>query len=243
MKAFFAVGDSHTAYRLLHGRRILISFAYVGSSWLPRRDVPELAAAASEVLIDSGAFTAWRSGKPIELGRYVDWLSTEAPAASGAFVLDVIGDAEASARNHARMRELLPPWRDRLVPVWHEGDPLEHLDEYVARASIVGLGRIEGRRSELKTLDFYDLAFNRHPNARFHALGNASPSTLEPYPFTSFDSTTWQRDAAYSNAAKWPYNRCSRDTRMRAHVEAAETIVHRPATQLRITWNTCLAES
>jgi hypothetical protein len=165
------------------------------------------------------------------LGTYLEGLAA-APPFEWAIALDVIGDYEASVRNWCRMRALAPAVASRFVPVWHEGDPLEHLDEYVRCANLVALGRIDARRSEPKTLTFYDEAFNRHPQGTFHALGSANPATLEPYPFASFDSTAWQRDAAYSNAARWPYNGCSRETRMRAYIEAADTIEHRPPAQL-----------
>lgn len=229
MKSYFAVGDSHTAIKFLAGHRMLISFAYVGSSFLPVLAVGQIAKAASGLMIDSGAFTAWRKGKPIDLEAYEAWLA-KAPPHEAAIGLDVIGDASASMTNWQRLRKTYPS----IVPVWHEGDPIEHLDEYAARAPLVALGRIEGRRNEMKTLEFYDAAFNRHEH-RYHALGNANPVQLEPYPFDSFDSTGWQRDAAYSNAAKWPYNRCAKDTRLRAYIEATETISFRPAKQLTLT--------
>lgn len=228
MKAYFAVGDSHTAIKFLAGHRMLISFAYVGTSFLPALAVGPIATAASGLMIDSGAFTAWRKGKPIELEAYEAWLST-APAHDAAIGLDVIGDAGASMVNWQRLRKSFPA----IVPVWHEGDPIEHLDEYVAGSPLVALGRIEGRRNEQKTLEFYDAAFNRHEH-RYHALGNANPVQLEPYPFDSFDSTGWQRDAAYSNSARWPYNRCLKETRLRAYVEATETIEHRPPKQMSL---------
>lgn len=226
MKAYFAVGDSHTALKFLGGHRMLISFAYVGSSFLPTKAVPEIAKSASGLMIDSGAFTAWRKGTPINMSAYIEFLLNGCPHHDAALTLDVIGDADASMTNWEFLHKLF----NAIVPVWHEGDPIEHLDEYVAKSPLVALGRIEGRRSEQKTLDFYDSAFNRREHA-YHALGNANPVQLEPYPFDSFDSTGWQRDAAYSNSAKWPYNRCTKATRLSAYIEATETIEFRKPAQ------------
>ena len=45
-----------------------------------------------------------------------------------------------------------------------------------------------------------------------------------------------KRDAAYSNSAGWPFNRCSKETRMRAYLEAAESIEHRAPAQLSLSW-------
>jgi hypothetical protein len=230
MKAYFAVGDGRTAQRLLSGHRALMSFAYIGTSWLPLKEAIAVAAVATGVMLDSGAFTAWKQGRPISLGAYADWLTEDHFPRDHALSLDVIGDADASMRNFRQLSELVTG----IVPVWHEGDPLEHLDEYVARSPLVALGRLAARASEQKTLEFYDAAFNRHEAHRFHALGNGRPTTLERYPFDSFDATSWQRDAAYSNAARWPFNRCTKETRMRAHIEATETMEFVPSKQMHL---------
>jgi hypothetical protein len=236
VNAYFAIGDASTAARMLAGRRVLFSFAYVGSRWLQPERLAECCAAAQSVRIDSGGFTAWKQGRPIALEDYVAWLQNEAPAFEQAFALDAVGDHHETRRRYRALLELAPSLASRVIPIWHEGAPFEYLDEYVAHAPVVGLGRIAGRSSEQKTLAFYDETFNRHPDGKFHALGNADPKTLEPYPFESFDATSWQRDAAYSNAARWPFNRCTKETRMRAYIEATETIEYRPPKQMAIRW-------
>jgi len=234
MKAFFAIGDAHTGIKFLSDKRVLFSFAYVGTNWLPNHKLAEVCAGSPEVMIDSGVFTAWKQGKTIELETYVDWLKNTAPAFRWCMALDVITDAKASLAQWRKMISSAPTLASSIVPVWHEGDPLDILDEYVSLSELVALGRIEGRRSEQKTYEFYDAAFNAYPEGRFHALGQANPVHLEPYPFASFDSTGWQRDAAYSNAARWPFNRCSKETRLRAYIEAIETIEHKPPKQLSL---------
>lgn len=237
MRAIFAVGDARSAAKYLPGRWALISYAYWGTSWL--EGIEKVASTFAGLVIDSGAFTIWnreQSGKAppggITVESYAEFLTKEAPQHAWALSLDVIGNAEASMAQFARLRALLPS--RNIVPIYHEGDPIEHLDAYCAASDLVALGRIEGRRSERKSLEFYDTVFNHCPGGKFHALGNASPATLELYPFDSFDSTTWQRNAAYSNALGWPYNRCSKDTRIQAFLEATETIAYRPARQLSL---------
>ncbi len=231
MKAYFAVGDATTAIRMLAGHRALISYAYVGTPWVPIQHLPKLVEVTTDLMIDSGAFTAWKQERPIVLDDYVAWLLEDAPAHSLAISLDIIGDADASVANWERIRSEAPSLASKLMPVWHEGDPVEHLDDYVRHAPVVGLGRVEGRRSEQKTLEFYDAAFNRCPDAAFHALGNANPEQLEHYPMASFDSTGWQRDAGYSAAKPWPLNRVPRDLRMACYIEATETIEYKPGTK------------
>jgi len=238
VRAVFAVGDASTALRLLPGRDMLISHAYIGSSWVPVKKVPEIAASASELWIDSGAFTYWQREKK---GQKTDTITVEHWAAyllsgvqfSWAVNLDVIGDAAASVENWRRLCALVGLIADRVVPVWHEGDPIEHLDAYDPDKRVVGLGRTEGRSpgaaGRRKTFQFYDTAFNRYPEGRFHLLGNSNPDLIEPYPARSFDATTWQRDSAYAQSHGFPWCRVSKETRMQAYIEAIAAICHRPA--------------
>ncbi len=246
MKAFFAVGDAAMARSVLAGHRMLISFAHIGEDdFVPEESVNVLAGLALELLIDCGEFTEWnrrREGKKpkgITLESFFAWLRSkiaERPdlfATMRAFAPDVIGDAAASMRRWREALRVAPDLAPRLIPVWHEGDPIEHLAEYNPAARRVALGRIAGRRSVPKTFDFYDEAFNRFPRGQFHALGNCNPETLEPYPFEEFDGVTWQLDSTFGNKHRWPWSRVSKRTRMFSYVEATETIEHRPAERRR----------
>lgn len=235
MKAYFGVGDGHTAKRILAGHGAMISHAYIGSSWVKHTEFEDLLDLCSGVTIDSGAFTAWNKGTPLndeQIEKYLEFVRKYRDRIHWAVTVDVIGDAEASLKRWRATQDLDVD----LVPVWHEGDPIEHLREYDPSSRLVCLGRIEGRQSKPCTLAFYDAAFNAFPDGRFHALGNASPDTLEPYPFASFDAVSWQRNAAYAQKHGWPWSACSRDTRMVAYIEAIETIDHRPRkhAQLRL---------
>ena len=239
MRAIFAVGDARSAARYLTGEWALISFAYWGTSWL--RGIEDALVSFAGLVVDSGAFTIWNrelTGKAqpgaLTVETYARWLLEEAPPHECALSFDVIGDGEASLRQHLSLLRLVGDRRN-IVPIYHEGDDPCLLDTYVASSGLVALGRTEGRRSERKTLDFYDFCFNRYPEGKFWGLGNSSPKTLEPYPFDRFDSTGWQRNAAYSEALGWPWNRTSKDLRIRAHVEAIKTITHRPSRQLSLS--------
>lgn len=226
--AYFAVGASSVALRLLPGRAALVSFAYIGSNFLPKTAVTELRAACSALFLDSGAFTAWTKGTPIVIEKYVEHILEHEDRYDAIAALDVIGDWRGSRENWIRMRDAFPSAKTKLIPVFHEGEPIELLDEYVD-APVVGLGRTDGRRNKDASFLFYDACFNRQPTVRFHAFGNGDPQTLEPYPFSSFDCTTWERDSVYANSHRWPWSRVTKETRMRAYIEALESIEHKPA--------------
>lgn len=238
MKPIFAIGDAPTAGRYLVRQWGLISYAYWGTSWL--RGIDKVLPQLTGLVLDSGAFTIWqrelRGQAPpggLNVETYARWLVEVAPSHNWALSLDVIGNGRASMAQYQQLRALVGN-KSNLVPVWHEGDDLDLLDSYVASAPLVALGRTDGRRNKRKSFEFYDEAFNRFPEGKFHALGNSDPETLEPYPFESFDSTGWQRNAIYSEKHGWPWNRASKDTRIKAYVEAVCTISHRPAKQLSL---------
>lgn len=236
IKPYFVVGWTvKLALRMLAGRGVLVSHALVEEGRAKDADLAAFLAAGCELVIDNGEFSRWKSGRPTDGPAYYDWLRALDAAGIAwkwAAALDVIGDAKgtrenwrAAQRDHA---DLLP----RLVPVFHEGDPWDLLKEYEPAHRLVALGRTEGRGSKRKTFEWYDACFNRHPDMRPHLLGNASPETIECVPALSFDASSWERNAAYSNAHGWPFNRCAKETRMRAYIEACETMAHRPAKQL-----------
>ena len=230
MKAYFAAGAGASAVKMLSGHNVLVSFAMIGT-WINVNHVKKLRAAGGSMFLDSGAFSAWSKGKPIDLHAYVDFVREHHAIFDTVAALDVIGDGHASLNNWLAMTYALPEVGDKIMPVYHEGDDLALLDQYVAGARVVGVGRTDGRGDEDKTLQLYDDVFNRHPHGKFHAFGNSNPKTLEPYPFDSFDSTTWERDSVYGGKHRWPWSHASRATRMAAYIEAIETIRHRPASQ------------
>lgn len=227
MEAIFAVGAASVAVRILAGRSALVSFAKIGTNFCPTKSVEKLLKVCPRVVLDSGAFSAWTLGTPIDLSKYIDHVREHGGRFAWCAALDAIGDGPQSVTNWHAMRASLPELASKIVPVFHEGEPLELLDEYTAAGGLVGLGRTEGRLSKPKTFAFYDACFNRAPGAKFHAFGNGSPETLEVYPFASFDCTTWERDSSYGGSHGWPWSSASKNTRMTAYVEALSTIRHR----------------
>lgn len=227
MEAIFAVGAASVAVRILAGRSALVSYAKIGSNFCPAKTVDKLLDVCPRVILDSGAFSAWTLGTPVNLDQYIAYVRERGTRHAWVAALDDIESPAVSLTNWRRMRADLPELADKIVPVHHEGEPMDLLDEYVSTGGLVGLGRTEGRKSKPKTFAYYDLAFNRHPGAKFHAFGNGSPETLEVYPFASFDCTTWERDASYGGSHGWPWSCASKNTRMLAYVEALSTMKFR----------------
>lgn len=187
----------------LEGHHLLVSYAEARQCALLTEgwDVPGW-------LVDSGAFTAWTKGRPIDLAAYIGFCQgLEARAAAGTLnldgylALDVIPgepgrmptEEEArwatgkSLENLAAMRAAgLRP-----IPIYHEGEPVEVLDHYVAEGhEVIALGATFSR-GKPTLIDWLDPIFKRHPGQRFHGLAMTQRRVIEGLPFDSVDSTTW----------------------------------------------------
>lgn len=91
-------------------------------------------------LLDSGAFTAWKAGKPIDLDDYCRFLERVPVRPWRYFMLDVIGDPHGTMRNYETMlkRGFKP------VPIFTRGEDPSVLDDYYKTSDVVGIGGLVG---------------------------------------------------------------------------------------------------
>lgn len=153
-----------------------------------------------EILLDSGAYTAWRTGKPIAIEKYADFIH-QYKAGIGAYMnLDQIipGDKEKAAavslRNlhYLRSRMLSP------IPVFHQGENIQWLHKMLDEgASYIALAGASTLRSVAKETSWYDAVWNSLVNAgglpyvKVHVLGDTKEVSLAGYPWASADSSSW----------------------------------------------------
>ena len=139
----------------------------------------------TEIMLDSGAFSAWNAGKEIDINKYISFIKEN--NIKIYFNLDVIGDVEGTKRNQAIMESHgLNP-----IPVFHYGEPFEYLDWLVGQGyTYIGLGGTVGK-SVPQRQAFFDEVYARHSNIDYHALGVTAKTLDENYNWYSVDSTTW----------------------------------------------------
>jgi hypothetical protein len=175
---------------------------------------------------DSGAFTAWTTGKKVSLVDLIAWchMNTEAAVAVGAtfecIALDVIPGTpgtmptkrevsratKESLANGDAMREA----GLRIMEVYHVGEPMTHLDMLIERRApgeSICVGGLVGRAASIKRA-VCDQVF-AHVLRRsaldslipVHGLGLAprlaAGSPTWRYPWVSVDSTTWLNPSKY----------------------------------------------
>lgn len=155
-----------------------------------------------DLLIDSGAFTAFTIGKKIDLVEYADNLNRYGKRASAAFNLDVIGDWRASAKNYERLRSRVDN-EVNILPVWHTASPVTELHRLCREHNYVGIGGAVEHASTPKRL--MPALIRAHLVARehgtlLHGLGVTGATTLNRLPWHTADSSTWQEGHRYGHS-------------------------------------------
>jgi hypothetical protein len=154
------------------------------------------------VIIDSGAFTAWTTGKSINPKDYAAWALDfdkrwRDKFASLEFMnLDVIGDQDGTWRNLSILEGLgMKP-----LPIITYGVDLKHLDralenyDYIALGGLVPYTRQKDKlRAWLNACFSRVMAYHKKTGTmrRLHLLGVTTDWVLKRYPCYSSDSSSW----------------------------------------------------
>ena len=154
------------------------------------------------VIIDSGAFTAWTSGKAIDPRDYAAWALDfkerwESKMHSLYFMnLDVIGDQEASWDNQLILEGLgLNP-----LPIITFGADKKHLIRALDNYPYIALGGlVPYSRDKVKLKKWLDFCFSiimekkkkTGVMPKVHLLGITTDWVLKRYPCFSSDSSSW----------------------------------------------------
>ncbi|MCP4201856.1 MAG: hypothetical protein GY769_07980 [bacterium] len=137
-------------------------------------------------MLDSGAYSAWCSGKEIDMEALTE--ESKSPFWDEAVALDAIGDPQRSLENALRMKENGSP----AFPVHHIGESLELLDEYARHFRKVGLSCRFGEPVP-DSMRYLEGCFSRHWPMRYHSFGWVSRRMLLTFPFETADTATWTR--------------------------------------------------
>lgn len=140
--------------------------------------------AGIRLLLDSGAFTAWKSGKPIELDDYCRYIETLPIKPWRYFMLDVIGEPEKTLRNY----ELMLNRGFNPVPIFTRGEDPSVLEDYYKTSDVVGIGGLVKTRRNKGFIN----GIMRHVNKRkCHWLGFTPAEFILHYKPYMCDSSSW----------------------------------------------------
>lgn len=173
---------------------VLVTFPFI-KSWDKAQPTPPWP--IKSTILDSGAFSAWNSGKTIDF----DQLCAEAGNGrwDEAVGLDVIGDPVASLKNCLRMKER----GLEVMPVFHFGEPWEILEEYKKQFKRIGLSCRFGEPVN-QSNKWLGQCFARAYPAQFHSFGWVSEKTLLAFPFTTADTASWHTGIRFGKGQAYP---------------------------------------
>ena len=164
----------------------------------------------SNVLIDSGAFTAFTKGKFIDPFEYAKWAIDfssrwESKMSNLNFMnLDVIGDQDASWTNQSKIEST----GLKVLPIVTYNADLKHLDRAL-NYPYFALGGLVPYAKQAKILrSWLDACFSRimkHKKAtgvmpKVHILGITRDWVCERYPIYSCDSSSWTQCVRFGAA-------------------------------------------
>lgn len=165
----------------------LVSFHYYKDL-----DISELARGGLRMIGDSGAFSAFNTGSPVDIGEFAEWTKRWRGSLTWVASLDVIYDADRTWRNFRTLRDR---YGLDVVPTIHYGADPHALDRYAAEGvDMIGLGGMVGRKSQPKHLLRWCLSVFRYqrdhyPGMRFHGWGVTHPALVHTLPWYSVDSS------------------------------------------------------
>lgn len=212
------------AAKVLSGRHAFISFAHPGQLEIAVEQCQSFA-------VDNGAFSAWRSGKPVtDWSDYYAWVESlkRSPGFDFAVVPDVIDGTEDD--NDALLYEW-PHERHLSAAVWHMHESIDRLirmanewprialgssGEYAAVGDAVWWNRISEAMNSI-------VDHRGHPPCKLHGLRMLNPDVFTRLPFASADSTNIGQNIGIDNAWRGTYQPPSKEWRALTMAERIES--------------------
>lgn len=202
-----------------------------------------------QLFVDSGAYTAHTKGIEIDVDEYIDLINKiddqvtvfaqvdKIPGRWGQpkTVEQVMAAPKQSWDNYLYMVNKIKSPK-KLLPIFHQGEDFKWLEnminyqytegdikgEYI---DYIGLS-CNKELSSKEWIPWFEKCFetirnSKNPNVKTHAFGMTSLKILEQFPFTSSDSTTWLKFAAYGSilVKGKPYYISNRNTLGEKHIE------------------------
>jgi hypothetical protein len=185
------------------------------------RQIEVAAEVCQSIVLDNGAFSAWRQGKPYDFDGFATWAGQwiRHPAVEWVVIPDVIDGGEAD--NDALLRDWSAS-KATSVPVYHMHESVDRLVRLAADWPRVALGSsgefaiVGNERWWLRMADMLDAICDPEgrPLVKLHGLRMLDPGVFSKVPLASADSTNVARNVGLDSA--WRQSYAPRSRAMRA---------------------------
>ena len=209
MRIFLAAPDSSAGYLDLSKHdNYLISYYYMNSD-KKVQDFIQHAPDAS-ILIDSGAFSAWKKNESIKIDQYISFIKSNEKYFWNYVELDVKSNDTISVKESIKQtrqnQKIMEEAGLNPLPVFHantiissEADEAKkYFNELLEKYEYIFIGGMAGENiNTAKLMELCDILFklNSRYKRKFHALGQSSSDIVLRYPWYSVDSTSWLQGA------------------------------------------------
>jgi hypothetical protein len=206
--------------------------SFAGKHAMVSYEHPEQLEVAAEicqsVVLDNGAFSAWKQQKTYDFTGYADWASkwVRHPAVDWCVIPDVIDGTEDD--NDRLLADWVLPAAVS-VPVWHLHESLERLARLLAyprialgssgEYAVVGDERWWGRISDAMRIICDERGA---PKSKLHGLRMLDPTIFSKLPLSSADSCNVARNVGIDVKWQGPYTPPSRYSRAVVLMERIE---------------------
>lgn len=194
MKYYYSSpGDCLNVLKEMNIKKLLISFACDAKRLI--KEVDE----NYDILIDSGAFSVWNSGKIVDIDEYLNFIK-KIPKKWNCISLDIISDSH-SKKERQKCAELgfenylyLSKYKKNIIPTYHSGEDLTILKRYLDYTDYISIAFHTDKEVGGTAIDFFNTVFAITENKiKVHGLGNTRIDYLLRYPFYSVDSITYKK--------------------------------------------------
>ena len=147
------------------------------------------------LIIDSGAFTAFKQGKEISLEDYCNFCKNPPVPIERYFTLDKIGDPEVTKINFQKMIDFgLNP-----IPIFTRGGNEKDIDAFFQKSDLIGIGGIAGGVANIggKQKNYLKFIMDIVGKRKVHWLGQAAENLMAFYKPYSVDSSNWSYGFRY----------------------------------------------
>lgn len=191
MKIYHVAVDSSTAeLEALHQvkpPRLLLSYFYFRNK--PLKDYIERLGYTPEIILDSGAYSAYTKGKGIALTDYMKYIEDNKKYISHYMNLDVFQDNQMSFDYFCILKK---KGFNPIAVVQYGDDHMEWLEKYYQLGErYMALGGTVPITNKWEVSEWVRLLSWQYPEVKFHLLGSSSRKILDHCDVYSVDSSTW----------------------------------------------------
>lgn len=194
----------------------LHSWPYCSEKILNRFRKQHTKAPYKSIMLDSGAFTNWTKGIPLDMDSYVDFIQSNSDLFDLTVSVDKIPstpfDKKASslikAFNESADTSYNNLWylidkgipKEKIIPVFHQGENFKWLRKLISDGfPVVGISPGNDRNTSEKYQWLQDCFGFHSKDVKFHGFAVTSTLLMKSFPWYSVDSASWAVGSGMGN--------------------------------------------